>query len=365
MPSGRGSWGCGPSSLRPASTPGRSRSPGTSSARACWRRPPRPSAASSTPPGWSCRSRASARAAPGTASRPRRPTSCGSRTSPTGAWPTGPRSRSARGSTTTPATCSGARSSAGSAATTWWPPSPRPARLTAGPRPRSPTTAPSTRPASLGAATASSTCSPTSASARRTGRRGTPRPRARSSASTRPSSAGSGRGRRRRASRRCRTGSTPSRRAYNEERPHRAVGRATPGAAYRATPRALPAGPHPARAHFRLRYDVADGKGAVTLRRAGRLHHLNVGAAHARRRVLAIVDEQEVTVVALDTRRDPLDPPDRARPPVLAQPTERPRPMAGVPLDRLITCVADVATHVSPMSRLKTVVAGTGFEPVT
>lgn len=39
----------------------------------------------------------------------------------------------------------------------------------------------------------------------------------------------------------------------------------------------------------------------ATLRRAGRLYHLKVGAAHARRRVLAIVDEQEVTIVALDT----------------------------------------------------------------
>ena len=31
------------------------------------------------------------------------------------------------------------------------------------------------------------------------------------------------------------------------------------------------------------------------------LYHLKVGAAHARRRVLAIVDEHEATVVALDT----------------------------------------------------------------
>jgi transposase InsO family protein len=88
--------------------------------------------------------------------------------------------------------------------------------------------------------------------------------------------------------------------AYNEERPHRAVGRATPGEAYRATPKACPsnsAGP----GHFRLRYDVTDGKGVITLRRAGRLHHLNAGVAHARRRVLAIVDEQEVTLVARDT----------------------------------------------------------------
>jgi len=89
--------------------------------------------------------------------------------------------------------------------------------------------------------------------------------------------------------------------AYNEQRPHRAIGRVTPGEAYRATPKALPAGLRATGTHFRLRYDVADSKGAITLRRAGRLYHLKIGAAHARRRVLAIADELEVTVVALDT----------------------------------------------------------------
>ena len=39
----------------------------------------------------------------------------------------------------------------------------------------------------------------------------------------------------------------------------------------------------------------------MTLRRGGRLYHQKVGTVYARRRVLAIVDEQEVTVVALDT----------------------------------------------------------------
>jgi hypothetical protein len=39
--------------------------------------------------------------------------------------------------------------------------------------------------------------------------------------------------------------------------------------------------------------------------------------------------------------------------------------MAGVSSDRLITCVADVPTHVSPMSRLKTLVGGEGLEPPT
>ena len=90
------------------------------------------------------------------------------------------------------------------------------------------------------------------------------------------------------------------REVYNEHRPHRAIGRVTPGAAYRATPKAMPSGAG-GRGHFRVRYDVTDSKGAMTLRRAGRLYHLKVGATHARRRVLAIVDEQDVTVVALDT----------------------------------------------------------------
>lgn len=88
--------------------------------------------------------------------------------------------------------------------------------------------------------------------------------------------------------------------AYNEGRPHRAIGRLTPGEAYRATPKAHPAG-RGAAGHFRLRHDVADKKGAISLRRAGRMHHLKIGAAFARRRVLAIVDETVVTVVDLAT----------------------------------------------------------------
>jgi transposase InsO family protein len=86
----------------------------------------------------------------------------------------------------------------------------------------------------------------------------------------------------------------------DEQRPHRAIGRRTPAAAYAARPKANPVG-RGAPGHFRLRYDTTDRKGAMTLRRAGRLHHPRVGAAHARRRVLAIVAEQEVTVVALET----------------------------------------------------------------
>ena len=101
----------------------------------------------------------------------------------------------------------------------------------------------------------------------------------------------------------------------------------------------------------------------MTLRRAGRLYHLKVGAAHARRRVLAIVDEQEVTVVALDTGEilsaHRIEPDNGYWRNTRRDPGRWP----GSPATRMITCVADVATHVSPMSRLMTMAGEEGFEP--
>jgi transposase InsO family protein len=87
---------------------------------------------------------------------------------------------------------------------------------------------------------------------------------------------------------------------YNERRPHRALERNTPGHAYRATPKALPANAG-VQGHYRLRYDRLDRKGKMSLRRAGQMHHLGVGTAHARTRVLAIADDQTVTVIKLAT----------------------------------------------------------------
>ena len=86
---------------------------------------------------------------------------------------------------------------------------------------------------------------------------------------------------------------------YNEHRPHRARDRTTPGIAYRATPKALPAGGR--EGHYRVRYDRVDKTGRITLRRAGRMHHLGIGAAHRGKRVLALIDETTVTITHLDT----------------------------------------------------------------
>lgn len=87
---------------------------------------------------------------------------------------------------------------------------------------------------------------------------------------------------------------------YNEHRPHRSLDRATPGDTYRATPKALPA-QSGTPGHFRVRYDRIDNSGRITLRRAGRMHHLGIGSAHRGKRILAIVDETTVSVIHLDT----------------------------------------------------------------
>ena len=88
---------------------------------------------------------------------------------------------------------------------------------------------------------------------------------------------------------------------YNEHRPHRALDRATPGHAYRSTPKAAPATNGHAHGHYRLRYDRLDTKGKMSIRRAGRMHHLGIGTTHARKRVLALADEHHITVIELAT----------------------------------------------------------------
>lgn len=88
---------------------------------------------------------------------------------------------------------------------------------------------------------------------------------------------------------------------YNERRPHRALHRRTPSEVYRATPKALPASNGHAQHHYRLRYDRLDRNGRMTMRRAGRMHHLGIGAVHARKRVLALADDTRITVTELET----------------------------------------------------------------
>jgi Integrase core domain len=80
----------------------------------------------------------------------------------------------------------------------------------------------------------------------------------------------------------------------NHRRPHRALPhRAT----YHALPKALPATSRDHDAHDRVRHDRIDDSRCVTLRVAGRLHHLGVGRTHARTHVVLLVHDLHVRVV--------------------------------------------------------------------
>jgi transposase InsO family protein len=85
---------------------------------------------------------------------------------------------------------------------------------------------------------------------------------------------------------------------YNDVRPHRARGRMTPRAAFEARDKARPGGPKldlPKGA--RVRHDRVDGDGKLTLRRAGRLHHIGIGRAHRHKPVIMLVADLEVRVL--------------------------------------------------------------------
>jgi transposase InsO family protein len=88
---------------------------------------------------------------------------------------------------------------------------------------------------------------------------------------------------------------------YNEQRPHRALDGRTPATAYHATLKAAPAGLNPVNEHFRLRLDRVDNGGKISLRRAGRMHHLGVGYARRGQPAIILIDATTATVIHRDT----------------------------------------------------------------
>ena len=88
---------------------------------------------------------------------------------------------------------------------------------------------------------------------------------------------------------------------YNEVRPHRAVGRRPPKAAFDARDKARPSGPKiVVGAGVRVRRDRIDKNGKVTLRHRTQLHHIGVGHAHKGKRVVLLVKDLDVRVISLD-----------------------------------------------------------------
>jgi transposase InsO family protein len=98
---------------------------------------------------------------------------------------------------------------------------------------------------------------------------------------------------------------------YNTVRPHRALGRRTPAAAFAARQHAYPTGARIDTAGYRVRHDRIDPSGTITLRHAGRLHHIGIGMAFKRWRVVMLVAGLDIRVLDLDgnqLRRLTLDP---------------------------------------------------------
>ena len=88
---------------------------------------------------------------------------------------------------------------------------------------------------------------------------------------------------------------------YNQHRPHRSLEhRATPATIYTSRPKAT-AGDRSSDTHDRVRNDKINESGVVTLRVAGRLHHIGIGRTHARTRVILLVHDLHIRVVAATT----------------------------------------------------------------
>ena len=88
---------------------------------------------------------------------------------------------------------------------------------------------------------------------------------------------------------------------YNQQRPHRSLpGRQTPAAACAARPKAVP-GTRGSDTHDRVRTDKIWAVGTVTIRHAGKLHHIGVGRQHAGTEVLILTQDLHIRIIAKTT----------------------------------------------------------------
>jgi transposase InsO family protein len=88
---------------------------------------------------------------------------------------------------------------------------------------------------------------------------------------------------------------------YNSGRPHRSLDRRTPAAAYQARPKATPAASTPAEPQARVRRDIIDSDGKLTLRHNGRLHHIGMSRTHARTPVLMLINGCDIRIIHATT----------------------------------------------------------------
>ena len=86
---------------------------------------------------------------------------------------------------------------------------------------------------------------------------------------------------------------------YNHHRKHRSLNRRTPAQAYTARAKATP--DHNTTKPFRIRDDIVHATGSVTLRRAGRMHHIKLGIPQAGTPVRMLIHDLHVIVINRDT----------------------------------------------------------------
>ena len=104
---------------------------------------------------------------------------------------------------------------------------------------------------------------------------------------------------------------------YNHRRPHRSLPhRSTPATRYLALPKAtMTLGTRDSDAHSRVRDDLVDKAGCITLRIAAKMHHIGISRSHTGTHVLVLVHDLEVTIInaftgellrelTIDTSRD-------------------------------------------------------------
>lgn len=63
-------------------------------------------------------------------------------------------------------------------------------------------------------------------------------------------------------------------------------------------PKATPSGSRTSDSHDRVRFDRIDLSGKITLRHDGTLYSIGIGRTHARTRVIVLVQDLQITVIA-------------------------------------------------------------------
>ena len=87
----------------------------------------------------------------------------------------------------------------------------------------------------------------------------------------------------------------------NHRRPHRSLPhRATPATIYTSRPKATP-GDRTDDTHERIRRDRVDKAGKITLRHDGTLYSISIGRAHARTRVIVLVQDLDIRIIDATT----------------------------------------------------------------